>query len=105
LFTGNRRDGQRLEVFCPANQLERLEALDGVNQIVSASRQRRVDLIVGEAQALAQDVPGAIDKERPDRFRRLCFRGVAEGAISDSKAAELLGISVRELDRQLEQPA
>lgn len=49
--------------------------------------------------------PGAIERERPDRFRRLCFRGVAEGAISDSKAAELLGISVRELDRQLEQPA
>ena len=49
--------------------------------------------------------PGAVERERPDRFRRLCFRGVAEGAISDSKAAELLGISVRELDRQLEQPA
>jgi len=43
--------------------------------------------------------------ERPDRFRRLCFRAVAEGAVSESKAAELLGVSVRELDRMLEQPA
>lgn len=49
--------------------------------------------------------PGAVEKEHPDRFRRLCFRGVAEGAVSESKAAELLGISVRELDRQLAQPA
>ncbi|MGH8615015.1 MAG: helix-turn-helix domain-containing protein [Gammaproteobacteria bacterium] len=51
------------------------------------------------------DEPGKISPERPDRFRRLCFRAVAEGAVSESKAAELLGVSVRELDRLLEQPA
>lgn len=49
--------------------------------------------------------PGTIPPERPDRFRRLCFRAVAEGAVSESKAAELLGVSVRQLDRMLEQPA
>ena len=49
--------------------------------------------------------PGAIPRERHERFRRLCFRAVSEGAVSESKAAELLGISVRELDRQLELPA
>lgn len=49
--------------------------------------------------------PGAIPAERPERFRRLCFRAVAEGAVSESKAAELLGVSVRQLDRMLEQPA
>ena len=48
--------------------------------------------------------PGAILPERPERFRRLCFRAVAEGAVSESKAAELLGVSVRQLDRMLEQP-
>ena len=48
--------------------------------------------------------PGAIPPERPERFRRLCFRAVAEGAVSESKAAELLGVSVRQLDRMLEQP-
>ncbi|MGH2397008.1 MAG: helix-turn-helix domain-containing protein [bacterium] len=49
--------------------------------------------------------PGAIPAEKPERFRRLCFRAVAEGAVSESKAAELLGVSVRELDRMLGQPA
>ena len=48
--------------------------------------------------------PGAIPAECPERFRRLCFRAVAEGAVSESKAAELLGVSVRQLDRMLEQP-
>lgn len=51
------------------------------------------------------DEPGKIPPERPDRFKRLCFRAVAEGVVSESKAAELLGVSVRELDRLLEQPA
>ncbi len=50
------------------------------------------------------DEPGKIAAERPERFRRLCFRAVAEGAVSESKAAELLGITERELDRQMEQP-
>jgi len=51
------------------------------------------------------DEPGKIPPERPDRFKRLCFRAVAEGVVSESKAAELLGVSVRELDRLLEHPA
>jgi hypothetical protein len=34
-------------------------------------------------------------------MERICLRAVAEKAISESKAAELLKISVRELDRRL----
>lgn len=49
--------------------------------------------------------PGAVKPERPERFTRLCYRAVSEGAISEAKAAELLGISVRELNRRLENPA
>ena len=49
--------------------------------------------------------PGPIPLERPERFTRLCYRAVSEGVISESKAAELLGITVRELDRRLERPA
>ena len=49
--------------------------------------------------------PGAIPPEKPERFRRLCYRAVSEGAISESKCAELLGLSVRELNRRLENPA
>ncbi len=48
--------------------------------------------------------PGAIDpaKEQPQRMARLCFRALAEKFISDSKAAEILGISVRELSRRMD---
>jgi hypothetical protein len=34
-------------------------------------------------------------------MERLCLRAVAEGAISEAKAAELLRISVLDLDRKL----
>ena len=42
--------------------------------------------------------------EEPRRFERLCLRALAEGAISEAKAAELLGIAVRELSRRMEEP-
>ena len=42
--------------------------------------------------------------EKPRRFKRLCLRALAEGVISEPKAAELLGISVRELDRRMNEP-
>lgn len=43
--------------------------------------------------------------ERPERFERLCYGALAEGAISEPKTAELLNISVRELNRRMEEPA
>ena len=48
--------------------------------------------------------PGAMPGERPLRFERLCFRALAEGAISEAKAAELLGHSVHELNRRMDEP-
>ena len=42
--------------------------------------------------------------EKPRRFKRLCLRALSEGAVSESKAAELLGISVRELNRRMQEP-
>ena len=48
--------------------------------------------------------PQAIESEEPKRFDRLTSRALAEGAISESKAAELLGVSVRELNRRMEEP-
>lgn len=45
--------------------------------------------------------PHQLQPEVPQRMERMCMRAVAEGAISESKAAELLNISVRELDRRL----
>jgi Zn-dependent peptidase ImmA (M78 family)/transcriptional regulator with XRE-family HTH domain len=41
--------------------------------------------------------------EEPKRFERLCYRALAEGVIGESRAAEMLGISVRTLDRQLDE--
>lgn len=41
--------------------------------------------------------------EEPRRFERLCYRALAEGVIEEARAAELLGISVRELDARLDQ--
>ncbi len=40
--------------------------------------------------------------EEPRRFERLCFRALAENIIGEGRAAEMLGITVEELDRRLE---
>lgn len=46
-----------------------------------------------------EDAP--IPQEKPCRFERLCFRALAEDAIFEAKAAELLGMTVRELRKAL----
>jgi Zn-dependent peptidase ImmA (M78 family)/transcriptional regulator with XRE-family HTH domain len=48
--------------------------------------------------------PECVDgaEEEPKRFERLCYRALSEGLIGDSRAAEMLSISARELDRRLE---
>ena len=45
--------------------------------------------------------PNSLAPEVPQRMERLCLRAVAEDAMSEARAAELLNISVRELDRRL----
>jgi Zn-dependent peptidase ImmA (M78 family)/transcriptional regulator with XRE-family HTH domain len=45
--------------------------------------------------------PHHLIPEVPQRMERLCFRAISEGAISESKAAELMRMSVREIDRRL----
>jgi Zn-dependent peptidase ImmA (M78 family) len=49
--------------------------------------------------------PNHLPEEQPRRFDRLCYRALAEGAISEPKTAELLNITVRELNRRMEEPA
>lgn len=44
-------------------------------------------------------------KEQPRRMQRLCFRALSAGAIGESKAAEILGISVRDLTLLKDQPS
>ncbi len=48
--------------------------------------------------------PENLAEEIPYRFYRLCFRALAEGVISEPKTAELLNISVHELNRRMEDP-
>ena len=45
-----------------------------------------------------------MEGEQPMRFERLTFRAVAERAISEPKAAELLGMPVHELNQRMEEP-
>lgn len=49
--------------------------------------------------------PGPIPAETSHRLHRLTLRAVSEGALSESKAAELLGISVRMLSKWLDEGA
>lgn len=48
--------------------------------------------------------PLPVKRVQPGRFKRLCFRALAENAVSEAKAAELLGISVRQLNLEMDQP-
>ena len=45
--------------------------------------------------------PLRFSAEVPQRMERMCLRAVAENAVSESRAAELLNISVRDLNRRL----
>lgn len=45
--------------------------------------------------------PLRLPKEETQRFRRLCFRAIAEGALSKEKAAALLGLSENEISSLL----
>lgn len=60
----------------------------------------------GQIRSLGWNGPSSSEPHRlvaevPQRMKRLCLRAVAEEAISEARAAELLNISVRELDRRL----
>ncbi len=48
--------------------------------------------------------PGRMEPEleEPRRFERLCYRALTENVIGEARAAELLGISIRELDKRLD---
>ena len=48
--------------------------------------------------------PHAMPGEAPQRFERLTLRALAEGVVAEAKAAELLGLSVYDLNRRMEEP-
>ena len=48
--------------------------------------------------------PKPMPRERSTRFQRLCYRALAEGVVSEAKAAELLSTSIVHLRAQVESP-
>ena len=59
-----------------------------------------VSIFRGIGSSWRKDEPCPLERtESPRRFRRLCLRALAEEAISESKAAELLSLRVSEIER------
>ena len=52
-------------------------------------------------RSLPYEEYGAIAGDRPTRSDRLCLRALAEGAITESKAAELLDIPIDQVDHHM----
>lgn len=48
--------------------------------------------------------PHPMPKVEPQRFRRLCFRGLAEGIVSEAATAKLLDVTAAQLRRALRDP-
>ena len=99
------------------NELFELKTLFGVSVQALAFRCRDLGIINAALyQRLFRDFsrfgwrsppyeePLAMPGEKPRRFKRLCFRALAEGAISEARAAELLGVPVHDLSRQMVEP-
>ena len=92
-----------------SGELIEVKRMFGVSAAALVVRMRDLGIIaegtVGEifrgvGKSWRRDEPSPLERtESPGRFRRLCLRALAEGAISESKAAELLGIPVSEIDR------
>ena len=105
LEVGRRRSALAL------GELLALKGVFGVSMQALTHRCRDLDIIgaatyralFGEFDRLGWRSPpyeeyGAMAGEVPNRFGRLCLRALAEGAVSESKAAELLGIGIAEVD-------
>lgn len=103
LLVDSTRTGERRR-FAVARQLGRLvmDVAKGVDEETAAHRFAGSFLIPAEAHsAEIRAHRSVLAPERPTRFMRLCFRALAEGVIGESRAAELLGVTVRELDGRM----
>ena len=70
-------------------------------EIITAATRRRVSRTL--KPALVAPSPPGID-ERPQRFQRLVLRALAEGALTEAKAVELLQVTTTELARLINGP-
>ena len=90
-------------------ELVEIKKIFGVSAAALVIRMRDLG-IIGEATVTrifrgigrswrAQEPCPLAQPENPKRFRRLCLRALAEDVISESKAAELLGMRVSDIER------
>ena len=71
--------------------------------IINAALKKSVFLVFGK-RGWRKAEPNPIPAEKPSRFQRLCLRALSECAISESKAAELLAVTPRQLRESLDNP-
>ena len=92
-----------------SGELIQIKQMFGVSAAALVVRMRDLGIITestvagifrGVGKSWRRDEPCPLERtESPGRFRRLCLRALAEGAISESKAAELLGLRVSVIER------
>ena len=105
--------GQRRHAFGYAELIE-IKQMFGVSAAALVVRLRDLGIIKeatlraifrGIGRTWRKDEPSPLERDEPTRrFQRLCFRALAEEAISVSKAAELLCIPVSEIERIMSGP-
>ena len=78
-----------------------LKGIDGLLDQVRCSGDRTVPVVVTNCKDWGERQRYAMKGETPKRFERLCLRDLTEGVIREPKAAELLGVSVHDLDRRI----
>lgn len=66
-----------------------------ISQSVFRSLMKQVN-----ARGWRKSEPNPLPPESPERFKRLCWRALDEGLITESRAAELLDMSVRRLHQE-----
>lgn len=66
--------------------------------VIGAGTRRRMQGVI-ERAPVGTALP--VDSERPRRFQRLVLRALAEGALAEAKAVELLAVSTTELARRM----
>lgn len=106
--------GRRRHAFGYAELIE-IKQMFGVSAAAMVVRFRDLGIITdaklkeiftGMGRGWRKTEPAPLERDEPTRrFRRLCLRALAEDAISKSKAAELLGLPVSEIERIMTGPA
>lgn len=106
--------GQRRHAFGYAELIE-IKQMFGVSAAALVVRLRDLGIIKeatlravfsGIGRTWRKKEPSPLERDEPTkRFQRLCFRALAEEVISESKATELLGLPVSEIEQIMSGPA